>query len=79
MSSALCAQTDPDAWTEEIRGGAGRQPKRICGRCPVRAECRAHAAVLEADKTRDLTGIWGGVGQHQRRVTRRHNEAREAA
>ncbi len=38
--SALCAQTDPEAYYPEI-GGSARAAKRTCLACPVTTECRA--------------------------------------
>ncbi|KUN99532.1 WhiB family transcriptional regulator [Streptomyces resistomycificus] len=70
MDAALCAQADPEAWTETGPGHGSRQPKRICGECPVRPDCTAHANRLEAVDGA-MTGIWGGASQQQRRVTRR--------
>lgn len=45
---------------------------RVCRSCPVRAEC------LElAIRTGEQFGVWGGVGEHERRrmirVRRKHN------
>ncbi|KMS79582.1 hypothetical protein ACH49_12120 [Streptomyces leeuwenhoekii] len=64
MASALCAQADPELWTEP---GAGAVPKRICQRCPVRPQCAQHAAALE-DTVGALAGIWGGTSRKQRRA-----------
>lgn len=69
MDAALCAQADPDAWTETGPGNGSHQPKRICARCPVRPDCTAHAQQLEAADGA-MTGIWGGASQQQRRKTR---------
>ena len=41
---ALCAQTDPDLWYPELGGHAqAALARRICGICPVRAECLDYA------------------------------------
>ncbi|MEV6205832.1 WhiB family transcriptional regulator [Kitasatospora sp. NPDC051914] len=37
--------------------------KRICGHCPVRAECLAHALGV-----REPYGVWGGMGEDERRA-----------
>ncbi|MCU7826926.1 WhiB family transcriptional regulator [Kitasatospora sp. DSM 101779] len=37
--------------------------KRICGDCPVRAECLAHALSV-----REPYGVWGGMGEDERRA-----------
>jgi len=70
MSAALCAQSDPDEWLDNLAGGGSRAAKRICGQCPVRAACAAHAAQLEQHDGASLRGIWGGRSQRQRRQTR---------
>ncbi|MFG7942917.1 WhiB family transcriptional regulator [Streptomyces cacaoi] len=61
MASALCAQADPELWTEP---GAGTVPKRICHRCPVRTQCQTHAAALEHTYGA-VAGIWGGTSRKQ--------------
>jgi WhiB family redox-sensing transcriptional regulator len=75
MTSALCAQADPDAWLEGLAGGGSRTAKRICGRCPVRPSCAAHAAALEAHDGAQIRGVWGGLTQNQRRKERQFGEA----
>lgn len=63
---ALCAQTDPEAfWPEQ--GGASKDGKRVCARCPVRAECLEYA--LTHDERR---GVWGGMSENERRRLRRN-------
>ncbi len=68
---ALCAQADPDAWFPE-RGGRGLAAAlRICGTCPVRAQCLEYA-LSGADTWQGISsGIWGGTTPVQRRVIRR--------
>lgn len=39
--------------------------KAVCRRCPVRADCAAHAR-----DTREFHGVWGGLNEHER--ARRH-------
>nr|WP_239146948.1 WhiB family transcriptional regulator [Streptomyces sp. SID10815] len=39
MTSALCAQADPDLWVDIKPGGGSRAARRICNDCPVRAAC----------------------------------------
>lgn len=77
MDSALCAQADPDTWTETGPGGSSGQPRRICGRCPVRLDCLAHGHRLEAADGA-MTGIWGGATRKQRKAQRRQ-QTEEAA
>jgi WhiB family redox-sensing transcriptional regulator len=65
MAAALCAQTDPDLWTDTTGGGMG-PAKRICGHCPVTAQCTAHAQALEQHDGSQIRGTWGGHSQAQR-------------
>ena len=67
MSSALCAQADPDTWLEGLAGGGSHTAKRICADCPVRAACDAHANHLENYDPTELRGVWGGRTHNQRR------------
>lgn len=64
MASALCAQVDPDAWYPE-KGGSIREAKRICGLCPVKAECLEYALDLD-----DRFGVYGGLSERERRRIR---------
>jgi WhiB family transcriptional regulator, redox-sensing transcriptional regulator len=62
--SALCAETDPEAFFPE-KGGSTREAKRVCVGCDVRAEC------LEFALTNDERfGIWGGLSERERRRLR---------
>jgi hypothetical protein len=67
MTEALCAQADPDTWTEGLAGGGSQTAKRICGRFPVTAACDQHRAALEAHDGAAVRGVWGGRTQNQRR------------
>ncbi|MBR8638675.1 WhiB family transcriptional regulator [Streptomyces tuirus] len=69
MASALCAQADPDLWTDGLPGTATTTARRICAGCPVIAECDQHRAALEAHDGHRLRGVWGGRTQRQRRQT----------
>lgn len=62
---ALCAQTDPEAFFPET--GTGHNARKICGTCPVRAEC-LRGALVDRNATPDgtLYGIWGGYGSATR-------------
>ena len=45
----------------------GRTPRRrLCGDCPVRAECLEYAMAEP-----DLVGTWGGTSERERRALRR--------
>lgn len=61
QDAALCAQIDGDLWFPE-KGGSVAQPKAICRRCPVRAECLEYALEHE-----ERFGVWGGLTERQRR------------
>lgn len=59
--AGLCAEVDPDMWFPE-KGGTTHEAKRICGRCPIRAEC------LEGALARgERFGVWGGLSERERR------------
>ncbi|MFF3928185.1 WhiB family transcriptional regulator [Streptomyces hirsutus] len=66
MSSALCAQADPDQWTDST-GRSQDVPKSICARCPVAAACTAHATALHRYDGLAMSGVWGGHSQRQRK------------
>jgi hypothetical protein len=57
MQDARCAQVSPDDFFPE-KGDrqAARDAKKICGSCPVRAQCLEFAR-----RTNQRHGIWGGV------------------
>lgn len=61
---ALCSGRDTEVFFPE-----GDQPvivaKSICQRCPVRADCLAHAL-----RTDERYGIWGGLTEHERDLLR---------
>jgi WhiB family redox-sensing transcriptional regulator len=65
QDSALCAQTDPEAFFPE-KGGSTREAKKVCRACEVRAECLEYA--LEHD---ERFGIWGGLSERERRRLKR--------
>ena len=60
---AACAETDPELWFPSKGGANGRAAKKICGGCPVQAECLQDA--LESGDV--LHGIRGGVSARNRR------------
>ena len=67
--SALCAETDPEAFFPE-KGGSVLAAKRVCAACPVQAEC------LQFALTQDVRfGIWGGLSERERRRLRRQRRA----
>lgn len=73
MDQAVCAQADPDLWTDPARGSGSRLPKRICSSCPVQTACAAHEVVIHTHDGLAPTGIWGGRSHRQRE--RDHQQA----
>jgi len=59
---ALCRQTDPELFFPG-KGESCEPAKRVCGRCPVLAECLRHA--LDHGEN---DGVWGGTSPRQRRA-----------
>jgi WhiB family redox-sensing transcriptional regulator len=58
---AACRNADTELFfaTDDISVAAAR---RLCRPCPVRAQCADYALCLP-----DLTGIWGGMTETERR------------
>lgn len=65
-TQATCREDHPDALF--VQGAAQQQAKVVCFRCPVRAECLAHAL-----DTRTQFGVWGGMTERERRQLLRHH------
>jgi hypothetical protein len=65
MGDAACAEIGGDEWFPD-KGGSTREAKRICARCPVRAECLDYALAHD-----ERFGIWGGVSERERRRIKR--------
>lgn len=61
QADALCAQTDPESFFPE-KGGSTREAKKVCLRCPVRAQCLEYALANE-----ERFGVWGGMSEQERR------------
>lgn len=61
IDSALCAQTDPEAFHPE-KGGSVTAAKAMCAMCDVRAECLEFALAMD-----EREGIWGGLAPRERR------------
>jgi hypothetical protein len=61
MDRAEC-RSYPAEWWFEVKS-TRRRAIRVCGQCPVRAECLAHAL-----DNGELGGVWGGTtaGKRQR-------------
>jgi WhiB family redox-sensing transcriptional regulator len=59
-AQAACASTDPGIFFP--RTGESVQPaKAICARCPVTAQCLAHAVSVP-----EQHGVWGGLAERER-------------
>lgn len=58
---AACAGMDPALFFPE-KGPGASIIKRVCARCPVRAECLEHAV-----DARERWGVWGGMAERERR------------
>ncbi len=65
MASALCAETDPEAFTP-AKGESAVWAKLICGRCDVQAQCLEYALLHHP-----LPGIWAGTNERDRRALKR--------
>jgi WhiB family redox-sensing transcriptional regulator len=65
QASALCAQTDPEAFFPE-KGGSTREAKSVCRVCEVRQECLEYALAND-----ERFGIWGGLSERERRRLKR--------
>lgn len=75
-----CRDRDPDLMFPDGDEGSpaferqAEQARAVCGWCPVRAQCAAHAiAVGEPD------GMWGGLSPDERREARRETTHAEGA
>lgn len=62
---AACRGAGPDAFFPK-RGGATKEGRAMCARCPVIEECLRYAVADE-----DNVGIWAGTSTAQRRQLRR--------
>ncbi len=66
MNSAVCAQTDPDAFVELVNQRAyAREARRICASCPVKQPCLDDALADPA-----AIGLRGGTTEKRRRTIR---------
>jgi hypothetical protein len=71
LASGSCTQADPEAFFPE-QGQPGREARRVCRSCPVRAEC------LEITLRQPIPpyGLWAGLNPKELRPLR---QAREQA
>lgn len=58
---AACRFSNPDDLF--VDGAAQNRAKAVCGGCPVRTECLAHALDHRIEH-----GIWGGMTERERRA-----------
>jgi WhiB family redox-sensing transcriptional regulator len=69
-SRAGCADEDPELFFPLGNGPDARRrelaAKRVCRACPVRGECLEWALTTFQD-----AGVWGGLGEEERREIRR--------
>ena len=65
QASAVCSQTDPEAFFPE-KGGSTREAKSVCKLCDVRQECLEYALTHD-----ERYGIWGGLSERERRKLKR--------
>lgn len=69
--SALCSQSDPEAFFPE-KGSSGVSARKICEKCPVRAQCLREALKSQSSMPDGrLHGIWGGYGEKSRSELRK--------
>lgn len=68
--SSLCAQTDSEVFFPE-KGGTNRQAKLVCAQCIHKVECGE-----DAIERKERFGVWGGIGERERRrIIRERNPA----
>lgn len=82
-TEALCAQVGGDLWFTDPEGAGtgmeGRTAIRICGDCPVQAQCLHAAMRLEQGMGRTSRfGIWGGLTPTQRATLDHTRQTQEA-
>ena len=61
--AAACGSSglNPDDWFTEPGNPAHTAAKNVCGSCPVRRSCLAHALAVD-----EPAGIWGGANETER-------------
>lgn len=78
--AALCrSHPDPELWfpkgTDAVSMANEEEAKRTCRRCPVMETCAQWAI-----ETREDSGVWGGLSEHDRAsIRRRRQRAAQAA
>ncbi|MGW2302647.1 WhiB family transcriptional regulator [Streptomyces sp. NPDC001809] len=78
-ASAACQNVDPDLFFPVGAGGPAlvqaEEAKVICRRCPVQEACLNWAM----DDSRQVTGVWGGLDENERRALKRRLRNRAVA
>ena len=69
---AACVGMDPDIFFVP-RGGTNEPARRVCARCPVRADCLEFALA-----NNEYLGVWGGSSEQDRRRIKRMRSAESA-
>ncbi|MEU6977616.1 MULTISPECIES: WhiB family transcriptional regulator [unclassified Streptomyces] len=72
-ADAACREVDPDLFFPVGVGptalAQAEEAKEVCHRCPVREQCLRWAM----DDSRQVTGVWGGLTETERRSLRRRS------
>ncbi|MFH9725464.1 WhiB family transcriptional regulator [Streptomyces sp. NPDC017254] len=70
-ASAACQDVDPDLFFPVGTGAPAlvqaEEAKSICRDCPVQVDCLRWAM----DDSRQVTGVWGGLDEDERRTLKR--------
>ncbi|MFI8962747.1 WhiB family transcriptional regulator [Streptomyces sp. NPDC053493] len=70
-ADAACQDVDPDLFFPVGTGPSAltqtEEAKKVCRSCPVREECLGWAM----DGSRQVTGVWGGLTEDERRSLQR--------
>ena len=64
----------PEGERGAARSARENSAKEVCMRCPVRAECAAHALAV-----REPYGVWGGLSEDERAALLASNNAAAVA
>ena len=74
-NKAICRTEDPELFFPVGSSGPAllqvQQAKAVCRRCPVTEECLGWAMQTGQD-----AGVWGGMGEDERRAVRRRGGTR---
>lgn len=75
QEDAACRSADPAVFFPKDHGGSAwlveHEAKSFCARCPVVDACLAHALAVP-----EPAGVWGGLSEDERRLTRRRAQRR---